>query len=187
MFATVFLSLLVLTTQAHGRAPTRQKLNYMSRLRSSCDDGLGQSCYDYALYLRDIAREKDPKKIQRYIHRACALTYQPACGKSDKPQRARALSSVTEAPAPVKNGCAPSTLAGATFSPIGSPRGLQITRIERDSMFERAGMRLGDVVTKINGNDLASRAQINEALGEGRAMIEIQRAGAVSALAVSCR
>lgn len=172
------------------KTPTRAESKYMTSLLRKCDNGEGQSCYDYAVTLRGMHNPKDEKRASLLIRRACTLAYAPACNRPEKPERARVIgaeNSGTEFSR--KPSCGANTLRASSLSSInlsGGRYGQQITRIGKDSMFEKAGLRVGDVVTKVNGSIFTHGSQMSKALDEGGAMVEVVRGPAMIPLALSC-
>lgn len=69
---------------------------------------------------------------------------------------------------------------------IGAQFSQQVVRVSKGSILDQAGMRPGDVVTKVNGVRLASAAQIGAALDKGKALIEIRRSGTTLPLTIYC-
>lgn len=172
---------------AHAKRPphilTRHEAIRMQTLLKRCDDGRGQDCYDYADMLRRLGSVRNRQQVEVFIHRACKLAYQPACKIPNRPAKAKFK---TGARAP---SCDPAATELATLQQIALPdgsAGQQITRLDHRSTFARAGLRLGDVVTKVNGHNLRSDAQLKDALKRGAAMIEIRRGRLSIPLAVAC-
>lgn len=196
VMALVLLSLLTAMPSAQakkrtkGRTPSRQELNFFNRLLHKCNNGEGQSCFDYAVSLSDLNDPKYSKKISIYMRRACTLAYQPACNRKDKPANARVITSTPDADgANQRPTCGADTLKASSLSPVNLPGGRygqQITRISKDSLFEKAGLRVGDVVTKVNGSIFTQSTQMSKALDEGGAMVEVTRGATVIPLALSC-
>jgi general secretion pathway protein C len=61
----------------------------------------------------------------------------------------------------------------------GKAAGFRLFAIRQDSVFEKIGLKNGDVVTRINGNDLSDPARamslIQELRGEGRITVDVMR------------
>jgi general secretion pathway protein C len=61
----------------------------------------------------------------------------------------------------------------------GKAAGFRLFAIRQDSIFEKIGLKNGDVITRINGNDLSDPARamslIQELRGEGRIAIDVTR------------
>jgi hypothetical protein len=175
---------------AHKKhTPTRQEQKYLARLLKRCDDGNGQACYDYAKLLQQLDRKKNEKLAVRYIHRACTLAYLPACNRATPVAQARDVSSTGPAK-PETGACSDEMISSATLQPInlaGGAHGQQITRLQSGSLLEKAGLKSGDVVSKINGSELTNTGQITKALKDGGAMIEVVRGKSIVPLALSCK
>lgn len=197
------LALILICTFATARPLTRQDIKWMSRLQKRCDDaGEGQACFDYAQALKLVpsadanskSKSKPSRKavrheraIARYTRRACQLAYAPACNEKSKTEPARLINNDGRKQAGGR--CGPEPMSTVTLSPIrlsDGGNGQQITRIQKDSLLAKAGLRLGDVVTSVNGAGLTSPSQIVQALDAGGAMIEVQRGAAIIPLAISC-
>jgi len=194
--ALFFLALCLTVPQANARGrkvspktPTRAESNFMKNLLKKCDNGQGQSCYDYAITLRGLNNPKNEKRASIYIRRACTLAYAPACNRPEKPETAKLVGGSGDKGVYQKPNCGAGTLKTSTLSAInlsGGRYGQQIIRIGKDSMFEKAGLRVGDVVTKVNGSIFTHGSQMSKALDDGGAMVEVVRGPAMIPLALSC-
>jgi general secretion pathway protein C len=61
----------------------------------------------------------------------------------------------------------------------GKAAGFRLFAIRQDSVFEKIGLKNGDVVTRVNGNDLTDPARamslIQELRNEGRITVDVMR------------
>lgn len=186
------LSLLILMPRAdakpRSRPPTPQQNKYMNRLLQKCSDGQGQSCFDYAQILRQTNAKANEKKIRLYTRRACTLAYAPACGRPEKPVPAR-MAGNQQAAKEGPQTCGTQFMSEVSFSPVRLPSGAdaqQVTRLQKGSVLDKAGVKLGDLVTKVNGADIRSSQALAQAMEEGGALIEVTRGSSLIPLALRC-
>lgn len=192
MLSTLTASLPASAKKRGPVEPSRQQNNFLNGLAKRCSNGNGQSCYDYAQTLRQFHNKADEKKILQYTRRACQLAYVQACNRPEKPEPARMAASRTHTPASKpgdKPACGTQTLSSAGFANLdmgAGRRGLQITRMSPGNILERAGIRLGDIITKVNGAEFVQNAQLGRALDDGTVMLEVTRGGSAIPLAINC-
>jgi membrane-associated protease RseP (regulator of RpoE activity) len=181
--------------QAHARRArhkkpavlTKVEAKYIRRLLQRCNDGNGQSCYAYAVALKRLNRPEDRSTIGRYTRRACVMAYAPACNRANSTERAQIVN--RKGASADDDNCGAGMMQALTLSPVALANGVraqQITRLEQGSPLAKAGLRLGDVVTRLNGEPFTSTAQASRAIDGGGAMIEVNRKGTIVPLAISC-
>jgi hypothetical protein len=201
LLALILASLLIHCPQASAkkrrvrRTPSisRQKFNYLHSLIRQCKDGSGQACYQYGAALLDLNRTKNKALARRYIRRACLMAYAPACNREHEAGSVvREISSIASDAENTRNSspaCDASMVTSvglsATHLPNGS-NGQQIVRIDNSYLLQKAGLQVGDVVTRINGEAFSSLKQVSDAVETGGAMIEVVRKGTLIPLTLSC-
>lgn len=169
------------SARSYRVSPSEAK--YMQRLLRRCEDGNGQSCDEYGKKLVQLDRPGDRRLAIRYIRRACVLTYTPACNRPSPSERA-ALKGKTQ-------HCGPDVMRMLTLASVRIDRGSsqlsqQVIRISKGSVLEKSGLKVGDVITKVNGVRIASAVEVGFALSAGKALLEIHRSGGLVPLAIYC-
>ncbi|MGE0527809.1 MAG: hypothetical protein AB7G93_02355 [Bdellovibrionales bacterium] len=155
------------------------KNNFKKSLLRHCHEGNGQACFDYGNMLLRAQTKRDKKVGKIYIRRACQLAYAPACARSTASALPNADTTIELA------GCyRPEIIKSARFTVIR--RGLKIGRVTRESVWEQSGLRRGDTILKINGDKLRQEDQLIEGLKSGGFIADVDRAGALTPIAVFC-
>ncbi len=78
----------------------------------------------------------------------------------------------------------PLTPQMADFLKAGGQEGVLVLQVEKDSPAERAGLRAGDIVTRIDGQTVDSVGALREKLKDATHQLEIVRQGQVQTLTV---
>jgi C-terminal processing protease CtpA/Prc len=163
---------------AYHVTPAESK--YMQSLLRRCDDGNGQACNAYGHMLVQLDRPGDRRLAIRYIRRACVLAYTPACNRQSPREKAKFAG----------QHCGPETGKMLTLVSVraasGSRAVQKVTRVSKGSVLDKAGLRPGDVIMKVNGSHASSANEVGDALENGKALLEISRAGAVVPMAIYC-
>lgn len=179
----IAVSMLVLTVQAGAASkkapPPRGRALFLKKLKLKCEDGVAVACNDYGLSLLNSKDPKDQKTGKFYIRRACTLAYAPACEQHSSSTTSKVVKPEVE------NKCAePSVMKSAKLksdSPV-------IESVEEGSLFAKAGLQKGDVITMVDGKPFTNRDQLVEALKKGGLpVINVFRQGQPSSVVIECK
>jgi len=174
----------LLVPDAHSVAAAK----YLASQLAKCNDGVGASCYNYGYALSQREDPKEKARGEKFVRRACTLAYAPACGRNSsadptEDQEQSASESGSSAEKAVANCFGEGTRKA--LMPAGNS-GQLLTRMDKGSVWERAGLLPGDVIKSVNGQPLKSTDQVAAALAKGNANIEVDRNGMPVSLSLSC-
>lgn len=162
-----------------------QEARYVKNLILRCSEqGVGQACFEYSQILSEVDAVKNEKMAILYMRRACQLAYGPACSHKSAPKEVK-LDNTAD-----NQKCIETFTTSGGIEPIALPNGghgFIVSKIEKGSPLDKAGAKVGDLITKVNNGDAKSIDDFKGALGNGPAAIEINRGGTNISLTASCK
>jgi len=131
------------------------------RFKQRCEDGSGKACFDFAMSLwSPKGPEAEQREALSFAHRACALKYEAACDWSHQHSTHTVRIHKGDGKEPTSGeGVGDICFSIPQFStarltpfemPAGVPHGQRIDKIKPNSFWERAGLKEGDVIYKVN-------------------------------------
>lgn len=183
MFRLILLTAgtLFLTVSVWAKPSPKDKM--IANLLKRCEDGIAVACFDYGKILLTTRKAADKRRGNIFIRRACTLAYAPACQMRSTVADSKPMKDNKPKVDAHGKPCNGEELAKSARL---SPDGRSVAEVNKDSLWEQAGVQAGDEVLTVNGEAFKDASQIAEALDKGGAVLNVKRNGRETSVMVNC-
>jgi hypothetical protein len=161
--------------------PDKGKSKMMAHLLKRCENGVALACFHYGVTLKKSKTSK--RTAAKYIRRACILAYAPAC---ETRSTVAVSQPFTDKKPKVDGNGKPCNARALTKSVKVVSESHQVTEITKGSLWDQAGVEVGDKILSVNGDAYTGANQIGEALENGGAVLNLDRDGRETSVILDC-
>jgi TPR repeat protein len=163
--------------------PDKGESKMMAHLLKRCENGVALACFHYGVTIKKSKSKTNKRTATKYLRRACTLAYAPAC----ETRSTVAISQpFTDRKPKVDGNGKPCNAHELTKSVKLASASQQVTEITKGSLWDQAGVEVGDKILSVNGEAYTVPKQIGEALENGGAVLNLDRDGRETSVILDC-